>query len=519
MKILLPLISATLLYFHSSAQEYVKVYYDGGNSLFGQAISDHDGNGVVLAAKVWEDALLFRVDDAGEIIWKKRWENPVNLYPRFNFFQVLPVADSNFLVVGQMANDSMSKLNCLVMKIDADGNLLWKRSFDNGQNMSCDRARAVQTLDSSGYLICWGTISEGNSFSALTLDANGNTLWARSYSQNLPSGVSSVQILNDSTYLVAGNLSEASSPYYSGMLTAVAENGDVRWSRKYTGLFFDDLLVRDSSLALSGRNLLDGSQYFYSFGSREGTLDWNRSPGLISGSGSTLDKHSQLLALDSGDIILYASQDLWSGMAFQIDATGTIVNSINPDPIMTDMMKTRDNGVLFMGQGPLYGIKQVMWPDHIGTVRTDSTLTLSLCGYNQPDIATDLTMPTTDTLIWSNGSTPQLCNRPITAVTASLIDTASCVQFWGGVEENSIDLPLNVFPTLSDGIYHFESTSPEAFTLTIVSVTGTHVLTMEEIQFGTTVNLGNYENGMYFYTAVNDLGQKKTGSLILHKSK
>lgn len=498
----------------STAQSYSKVYFDQTAYVYAKAVTHTDTNGIVIAGIYNSEALVYRIDENGDILWQKTWSNPVNLYPHFDLHQVLPVADSNFVVIGRMSNDSTQSLNALIMKLDADGNLLWKRSFENTGH-SVFHSTAVQTAD-SGYMLAWGGFSQGNGFSIVKLDVDGNLLWTQAYDDGTNINITDIEKINDSLYFLIGSTVENNSDY-AGVIIPLDENGTAGPSKKYADLYFDDLEINGAQIAVCGKSFAMSGKYFLALGNTDGELLYGSHPETWSGSGA-LDEYCQVVAITDTNYVLYTPQPMWSGIAYEVGTNGEVYQKMETEAIMADVMHTSEDGVFFLGGGPLYGIKKTIWPEHIGTTRTDSTLIVTTCGSNYPVQPTLLGIPMADTIVWTNSTTqPTQTEQPIFEAAANLTDTLTCIQFWGGIDEINGTLPVSVYPNSSDDLFTFELASPDMFSIRIVSSTGQLIMESTEHYDRETVSLAGFANGIYYYFVASPDGKSASGKLLLNK--
>lgn len=504
-----------LIVSQSYAQTYSKVYYSPVEPIYPEAISETDENGIVIASIAdYSSGLLFRIDNNGDIIWQKKLETNSSTSPSFEFYEVIPVADSNFIISGRISSNSTQTLNGFITKIDADGNLLWWRSFDNNALHTVTHSASVETAD-SGYMFVWSSFSQGSGFSMVYLDQAGNDVWSKGFNTTDPVLISDIDRLNDSTFILVGHKDlGATTPYNDGLVMAINDSGEILWSKLYPGLIFEDLEIHNSKLVVSGKNIMNSGACFYSFGDLNGNFTSENSIGWA---GSTaIDMYSKITSLTDSTYFLYTPIPDWSGIAFEIDSNANVLQQIEADPMMKDVMKTSESGVVMLGKGPLLGIKS-FWPEHIGTLRLDSSLTVYSCGMNTTANKSDYVMTYSDTLAWVLGTLPISVTNTITTPAFVLTDTVSCVQAWGSVDELSNQLNIVVSPTVSDGSFHFESTDVDTYSLQILSSAGKVVYSAEKLYATEDISLKSFANGVYYYKAYAKDGRQKTGKIILQK--
>ncbi|MDD5530740.1 MAG: T9SS type A sorting domain-containing protein [bacterium] len=117
-----------------------------------------------------------------------------------------------------------------LIKTDAKGDTLWTKTYD-GINSYNDYGYSVQQTKDGGYIIVGGTgISFGGNDNMwlIKTDANGDTLWTRTYGGNYDDVGFSVQQTRDGGYIITGY-------YYNidlyAWLVRTDNNGDTLWTK------------------------------------------------------------------------------------------------------------------------------------------------------------------------------------------------------------------------------------------------------------------------------------------------
>lgn len=165
------------------AQGILKTIDNGGDD-YGNVINAADGNNFIVAGSTNKagagsyDAMLLKLDSAGNAIWEKQFGGSGFDAGRC----ALHTSDGGYLLVGSSSSFGASS-DVLVVKTDADGNLSWSKTI--GTDSSDTGFRAAEGSD--GYLIggqTYGAASPNNTRADMLLaklDLNGNLVWAKSY--------------------------------------------------------------------------------------------------------------------------------------------------------------------------------------------------------------------------------------------------------------------------------------------------------------------------------------------------
>lgn len=159
------------------------------------------------------DFLVYRLDAHGNVIWRRNLGSKEADSAR----AVLATADGGCLVLGDTDNGEYGDTDILLYKISADGSVLWGRyfggqSYDYGQDI-------METMD-GGYIVTGNTMSYTNGgydFWLLKLDSQGNEQWNRHMGSTNDDIPYSVAWNEAGEYFVAGSTSiPAYTTYASG---------------------------------------------------------------------------------------------------------------------------------------------------------------------------------------------------------------------------------------------------------------------------------------------------------------
>jgi hypothetical protein len=219
---------------------------------------------------------------------------------------ILQVADGGYVLGGAIGCDFG------LMKTDANGNIQWSRTFGGGEDDWC--TSIVQTTD-NGYFLAGYTQSFGagnGDFWLVKTNANGDSLWSRTYGGSGIDYCCSIQRTTDSGFVLSGWTSSFGAGNSDFWLVKIDANGDSLWSRTFGGTNRDDRsYVRQTS---DGGYILAGSTWSFGSGNSDfwlvktdenGNRLWSRSFG-----GSNEDWCNSLQqTADSGYIL---AGDTWS---------------------------------------------------------------------------------------------------------------------------------------------------------------------------------------------------------------
>jgi Subtilase family/Secretion system C-terminal sorting domain len=207
-------------------------------------------------------------------------------------------------------------VNCLTIKYDLDGNILWQTQF-NGTGNATDYGSAV-VADASGNVYVTGTTynsaAQGYNYLLLKLNPSGQIVWSVQYN-GTGSGydvASAICLDNNGDIIVTGSSQGTGSPLNLDYLTIkYNSSGNLVWSSRYNynGLFdLATALVVDNS-----NNVFVTGSSATSINNADITTVKYSSTGTQSGihrlavQGSSIDKATAISKDNSGNIIICGS--------------------------------------------------------------------------------------------------------------------------------------------------------------------------------------------------------------------
>lgn len=265
---------------------------DGGYVLGGISFSDVSGNKTSVnhgAGDYW----IVKLDATGNKLWEKSYGGSSNEV----LHAMQRTSDGGYIlggisfsgVSGNKTSPSQGAGDYWVLKIDANGNKQWEKSY--GGNDSDELHDLIQTSD-GGYVLGGSSRSgaSGNKTSAnhgtstsdywvLKLDSNGNKQWEKSYGGDDADELYSVLQTSDGGYILGGHsYSTASGNKSSGnhgshdyWVVKINSSGNKQWEKHLGGDDADELysvqqtsdggyrLGGISSSGISGNKMSTGS--------------------------------------------------------------------------------------------------------------------------------------------------------------------------------------------------------------------------------------------------------------------
>jgi Tol biopolymer transport system component len=113
--------------------------------------------------------------------------------------------DGGYIIAGWTRSFGAGGKDLYLVKTDADGDTLWTRTYGGADD---DWAMSVEQTPDGGYIMVGWTKSFGmgaNDIYVIRTDASGDTLWTRTYGGPDDEFGHSVQVTADGWYIVAGS--------------------------------------------------------------------------------------------------------------------------------------------------------------------------------------------------------------------------------------------------------------------------------------------------------------------------
>jgi len=179
----------------------------------------------------YSDAYLLKTDSYGDTLWTRTYGGSFDDMG----YSVQETSDGGYILVGATMSFGAGIFDFYLVKTDANGDTLWTRTYGGpGPELS---ERVQQTTD-GGYILAGSTMSFGAGafdFYLVKTDANGDTLWTSTYGGSANDYGRSVQQTTDGGYVVAGGTESFGAGYSDVYLVKTDSSGDTLWTRTYGG--------------------------------------------------------------------------------------------------------------------------------------------------------------------------------------------------------------------------------------------------------------------------------------------
>jgi hypothetical protein len=169
------------------------------------------------------DAWLLKVKPNGDTLWSKTVGGPGD----DRAIRAIETRDKNYVVAGQTASWGAGTIDGLLLKVDPQGTLLWKKTFGTE---SLERTYALIELD-NGDLIVSGinnaNYPENSDILLLRITKDGELIWKKTIGSDKGDIAHGMLVKDESSFLTVGYTAEYSYPLCDPLVVHFDHNGKV----------------------------------------------------------------------------------------------------------------------------------------------------------------------------------------------------------------------------------------------------------------------------------------------------
>ncbi len=223
---------------------------DGGFMVAGATYSFGAGNG---------DAWLIKTNSNGDTLWARTYGAGGGSYEAAH--SVYQTSDGGFILAGSVFAGSSG--NVYLVKTEANGVAEWTRTYGGG---STENAYSVMQTNDGGYIFCGDTRSFHSGFGSsvwlVRTNSNGDTLWTKVYGGSSYQGGYSVKQTTDDGFIVTGSYNNGAPNSTDVWLLKTDANGDTLWTKTFGGIDsqegHDVLQTNDGGFLIAGTQSWSG---------------------------------------------------------------------------------------------------------------------------------------------------------------------------------------------------------------------------------------------------------------------
>jgi uncharacterized delta-60 repeat protein len=222
----------------------IQVTVDGGYVVAGNTSPYETGSG----SDIW----VLKLDGNGNPVWWKTYGGAH--YDGAQSIQV--TADGGYVVVGQTTSYGSANTDIWVLKLDANGNSVWQKTY--GWSGGLIHAQSIQVTSDGSYVVAgYYNSSMPGKIWVLRLDESGNAVWWKTYGGSRHEFGGFIQVTADGGYVVAGNTSSYGSGSSDLWVLKLDAFGDFIWQKAYAGAYFAQSIqvTADGGYVVKGKSL------------------------------------------------------------------------------------------------------------------------------------------------------------------------------------------------------------------------------------------------------------------------
>jgi hypothetical protein len=176
------------------------------------------------------DMYLLKTDAEGSLLWAKTFGGPM----QDNANSVCQLTNGDFIVLGSTHSFGAGYTDMYLVRTDNNGNLLWSRTYGN---TGSDEGMMVDLTSDGGFLLVGSTYNISDTLAYISLiktDGTGQIVWSKTYHPSDKCEGYSVRQTSDGGIIIAGV--ELIDLYTSNIyLIKTDGNGNLQWSKTFLG--------------------------------------------------------------------------------------------------------------------------------------------------------------------------------------------------------------------------------------------------------------------------------------------
>jgi hypothetical protein len=194
-----------------------------------------------------EAARVFKLNSSGRIEWQKMLKKAYNGAFASTAQSVQQTSDGGYIVAGVIYDpDDGSKVDAWVVKLNANGNVLWEKAYNI---IYWELHSHIRQTQDGGYIMAvlsWSGVYSYQS-SILRLDGNGNVLWLKRIRDVDLLHLNDIQQSSDGNYIAVGLAFKSDTGVYGPLAIKLDANGDILWQKIYTTSTTDFISIKQTS--------------------------------------------------------------------------------------------------------------------------------------------------------------------------------------------------------------------------------------------------------------------------------
>ncbi len=217
--------------------------YGGTDCDWGNSVQECVGGGFIIAGTTYSfsadfyNVYLIRTNSDGDTLWTK-----IHRAAYSGGYSVQECVGGGFIIAGRTGpfGDGTGD-DVYLIRTDADGDKLWTKTYGdmgprNNVGMSVQECAPTKSGQASGgFIIAGVTGSFGGDVWLIRTDADGDTLWTKTYGGTEYDRGYSVQECASGGFIIAGTTESFGAGYSDVYLIRTNADGDTLWTKTYGG--------------------------------------------------------------------------------------------------------------------------------------------------------------------------------------------------------------------------------------------------------------------------------------------
>lgn len=456
---------------------------------------------------------VFYSDSSGQNHWEKVY---TSFSDTFSFEVITQLTDSSLIAGGNMFNPITNQLGGSLLKLDHQGNEIWKKSLSDSSGSDIVVSDLLNDSDSSFLLVARKSGNSDGNF-IIRMDTSGNILWQNSFEINGNDKIelNSIKQASDKSIFIVGTIIfiNGSNNNQSGILMRLDSLGNLLWVKKnnYPNSSFKDLLLDSDQLFC--RNGTSFGEAIVSSFDYNGNFLWSskfpeyedlnlpNSPG----------KRKLIFDIDS-NIVLYSS-NFTSSSFYQLTREGLSANGLTGFGFSQGIDFYPNGSCVILISGPAIGIKSsLVTNNHFAVTRLQNfnSFQTKCLWPNLPSVLTITDSTNSVNIIPSTTCSTSIAMMENLPVFISIDN--NCVEVLGSIDEIEInDFEIAPNPTKEMIQLSINSTGELPSKGYLVDALGNEVLNFKLNSSQETIDASKVHSGIYWIK----IGDKSKKVIIL----
>ena len=209
--------------------------YGGGGGDYGRSVQQTIDGGYIITGLTTsfgagsEDVWLIKTNSDGDTLWTKTFGGSGNEWGS----SIQQTTDEGYIISGTTSSFGAGGFDVWLIKTNASGDTLWTKTFEGDD---FDFGYSVRQTTDEGYIISGTTSSFGagdNDVWLIKTNSDGDTLWTKTFGGSGNEWGSSIQQTTDEGYIISGTTSSFGAGGFDVWLIKTNADGDTLWTKTF----------------------------------------------------------------------------------------------------------------------------------------------------------------------------------------------------------------------------------------------------------------------------------------------